>query len=94
MQSQIVALEKDTIQIEHTNITTEQAKQDKQAKQEKLDKKDKKCKKNKKRKKSSYKKLLRSMIKSTKTDEQKKNDYTNRLSKSLGGGRFNKIDNI
>ena len=40
MQSQIVALGKDTIQLEHTNITTEQEKQ------EKLDKKVKKCKKN------------------------------------------------
>ena len=34
------------------------------------------------------------MTQSTRTDEQKKTDFKNRLSRSLGGGKFNKIDNI
>ena len=54
----------------------------------------KKKKKSKKKRKSSYKQLLRSMTKSTKSDEQKKKEYKNKLSQSLGGGRFNKIDSI
>jgi hypothetical protein len=85
IQSQMATIGNNNIQLtQQSNITTEKSK-----------KKSKKNTKNKKsKKKVSYKKLLRSMTQSTRTDEQKKNDYKNRLSQSLGGGRFNKIDNI
>ena len=51
-------------------------------------------KKKKKKKMSAYKKLLRSIKTSSKTEEQKKEGYKKKLSKSLGGGTFNKIDSI
>jgi formiminotetrahydrofolate cyclodeaminase len=51
-------------------------------------------KKGKKKKMSAYKKLLRSIKTPRKTEEQKKEDYRRKISQSLGGGKFNKIDNI
>ena len=50
--------------------------------------------KKKKKTKNTYKSLLRSIKKSSRTDEQKKADYRNKLSQSLGGGSFNKIDKL
>ena len=83
VQSQIATIGKDNIySLKQSNTISEQQKQIK-------------TKKNKKNKKKvSFKKLLRSMTKSTKTDEQRKTDFENRLRRSLGGGQFNKIDSI
>ena len=51
-------------------------------------------KKGKKKKMSAYKKLLRSIKTPSKTEEQEKEDYRRKISQSLGGGKFNKIENI
>ena len=51
-------------------------------------------KKGKKKKMSAYKKLLRSIKTSKKTEKQEKEDYKRKISQSLGGGKFNKIDTI
>ena len=53
-----------------------------------------KKKKKKKKKKSAYKNLLKSIKKSSRTDEQKKDDYKQKISQSLGGGDFGKISRI
>ena len=55
-----------------------------------------KKKKNKKKskKKSTYKNLLKSIKKSSRTEEEKKNDYKRKISQSLGGGDFGKINRI
>jgi hypothetical protein len=50
--------------------------------------------KKKKKKMSAYKKLLRSIKTSKKTEKQEKEDYRRKISQSLGGGKFNKIDTI
>ena len=74
-------------QIEGNKIAMEQKEQ---GKKENKGKKGKK----KKKKMSSYKKLLRSIKTSSKTEEQKKEDYRTKISKSLGGGTFNKVQSI
>ena len=48
----------------------------------------------KKKKMSAYKKLLRSIKTSKKTEKQEKEDYRRKICQSLGGGKFNKIDTI
>lgn len=50
--------------------------------------------KKKKNKMNPYKKLLRSIKTSSKTEEQKKEDYKKKISQSLGGGTFSKINSI
>jgi hypothetical protein len=50
--------------------------------------------KKKKKKMSAYKKLLRSIKISKKTEEQEKEDYRRKISQSLGGGKFEKVDTI
>ena len=54
----------------------------------------KKKKKTKTKKKNSYKKMLRSMKKSSKTKEEQISCYKERLQRSLGGGGFDKISYI
>jgi hypothetical protein len=55
----------------------------------------KKMKKSKKKsKKSVYKNLLKSIKKSSRTEKEKNDDYRRKISQSLGGGDFGKIDRI
>jgi rubrerythrin len=58
------------------------------------DVKKKKKEKKKRKKLGSYKKLLRSIKKSTKTEQEQKEAYRKRLKQSLGGGSFKKISSI
>ena len=51
-------------------------------------------KKKKSKKKSTYKNLLKSIKKSSRTEEEKKDDYKRKISQSLGGGDFGKINKI
>ena len=55
---------------------------------------EKKKKKKKKKKNSAYKNLLKSIKKSSRTEKEKNDDYKRKISQSLGGGDFGKINRI
>lgn len=82
-------------QIENmTNINSDEKKQFKDQEANPAVKSEKNKKKEKKKKTGSYKKLLRSIKKSKRTEQEQKDAYRERLKQTLGGGNFAKISNI
>lgn len=87
MAKQIEAMKKTTSTETRVDINSTNSKDINPMKKEKTNKKSKK-------KKSTYKNLLKSIKKSSRTEEEKKEDYKRKISQSLGGGDFGKINRI
>ena len=86
MAKQIEAMKKTSSTETRVDINSTNSKDINPMKKEKTKKKSKK--------KSTYKNLLKSIKKSSRTEEEKKDDYKRKISQSLGGGDFGKINKI